>query len=69
VIENPFAEEVAPARRLTAEAPPSKHAKGRTKALSKKDKARRRNKMIRESRNRAMDQAVLCKLEIDGPPA
>lgn len=66
MIENPFAEEVPPARRLTAGEPPSKHAKGRTKALSKKDKDRKRNKAIRESRARAMDEEVLRQLEIDG---
>ncbi len=66
MIDNPFAEEVSPARLLTAGDSPSKHAAGRTKALSKKDKARKRTKEIRESRARAMDEAVLRRLEFDG---
>jgi hypothetical protein len=65
-IENPFAEEVAPARKLRAYVPPSKHAKGRQKPLSKKDKARNRSRLIREIRAAALDQAVLRRLEIDG---
>ena len=58
--------EVAPSRRLQRADSPSKHAAGRTKPLSKKDKARKRGKAIRENRARAMDQAELRRLEFDG---
>lgn len=40
-IDNPFEEEVAPARRLKPEAPPSKHRKGRQPKMTDGAKRRR----------------------------
>jgi hypothetical protein len=59
-------EQVAASRRLQRAEPVSKHAAGRQKALSPKEKARRKAKAIRETRAQAMDQAALRRLEIDG---
>lgn len=51
--------EVHPSRRLQRADPVSKHAKGRQKPLSKKEKARNKVRRIRESRALAMDRKAI----------
>lgn len=52
-------EGVSPARRLQYELPPGKHAKGRQRPLSEKEKARNKDRRVRENRAMAMDRKVI----------